>query len=238
MVLGGGRGRNGRKWKARSVKLTALRYSVRVLGYLEVRSAGGLFEGCVLVADGSAGEEVMLLVVVAHGLLLHERLLVLIEYVYLMALPFIRLTRHRLLIMAPRILRNYSLHVLACHVDLADEELVPVVLVAYELVGSDDSVGVAVHEKVLAELLGVVVLRILVFITEERPWTRIFLIDVVIACLEPVADARLLLLVKQVLLLLAFVKQELRVVRLMAISHEACARVAGAHGFLLLVGGR
>jgi hypothetical protein len=88
-----------------------------------------LFEAGVLVADSASGEEVVLRVVVAHGLLLHERLLILIEYVYLMALPFIRLARHRLLIMAARIFLNDSFHVLARHVDLADVELVPVVLV-------------------------------------------------------------------------------------------------------------
>jgi len=81
----------------------------------------------------------------------------------------------------------------------------------------------------------VVILGILVFIAEKRPRTRILLVDVVIAGLESVADARLLLL----LLLFAFVshEQELSVVVLMPVRHEARARVPRAHGFLLLVRG-
>lgn len=172
MVLRGCRGRHWRKWKTASVKLTAIRYSVRVLGYLKVRCTGGLLEGGVLVADSAPREEVVLLLfVVADGLLLHERLLVLIEDVNLMALPFIRLARHSLLIMAPRVFLYYSLHRLPGDVHFTNEELIAVVLLCNKLVSSDSSVGIAVNEETLAELLGVVILGILVFVAGDRPRT-------------------------------------------------------------------
>lgn len=201
VILWGCRCGYWREREAHSVKLTAsVRVLVRVLGNLELLGntlIWSLFQYRLLVADRSAGEKVMSLLVAAMRLL-HECLLVLIENVYLMTLSFIRLTLNCVLIMTSRVFLNKPPDILSSDVNLTNVKLMARCLIVFlsELVDCNRCVWVTVHQEILPKLFGVVIvfsLLVLHVLGHKSSWARVLFSDIVVAGLKATSNAWLVL---------------------------------------------